>query len=263
MDEPTYDNIDAFFKTGFAQTHNLALEYGKEKVSWRFSGSFFDQDGVVPNNAYQRINLRLSNATKIGKYLELVPAVSYIRTTHLRPRRGAGGYLLNLLTWPANNDVSKYEGPNGEKLGVFNTVDPQGETDNPLWNANNNESYDATDRLMATMGVNVNLAKWWTVNGRFGYDTYETNGYGFYHPQSFVITANTRGQQDNYTRKYAGYNHTITTTARHSIGKFNGRLMVGTMYQDYEQQMWAVVGNQVIDVNKRDSNNTNPITRVR
>jgi TonB-linked SusC/RagA family outer membrane protein len=263
MDEPTYDNIDAFFKTGFAQTHNVALEYGKEKVSWRFSGSFFDQEGVVPNNEYQRVNLRLSNSTKIGTRLELVPAVSYIRTTHQRPRRGEGGYLLNLLTWPSDNDVSQFEGPNGEKLGVFNSVDPQGETDNPMWNAKNNESYDATDRLMATLGVNVNLAKWWTVNGRFGYDTYETEGYGFYHPQSFVITANTRGQQDNYTRKYAGYNHTITTTARHSIGKFNGRLMVGTMYQDYEQQMWAVTGNQVIDVKKRDSNNTNPVTRVR
>lgn len=263
MDEPTYDNIDAFFKTGFAQTHNVSLEYGKEKVSWRFSGSFFDQDGVVPNNAYQRVNLRLSNATKIGTRLELVPALSYIRTNHQRPRRGEGGYLLNLLTWPSDNDVSKYEGPNGEKLGIFNSVDPQGETDNPMWNAYNNESYDQTDRLMATLGVNINLAKWWTLNGRFGYDTYETEGYGFYHPQSFVITANTRGQQDNYTRKYAGYNHTITTTARHSIGKFNGRLMVGTMYQDYEQQMWAVTGNQVIDVNKRDSNNTNPITRVR
>jgi len=262
-DEPTYDNVESFFKTGFAQTHNLSAELGKKNVSWRFSGSFFDQTGVVPNNDYKRINLRLSNATKIGKHLEIIPSLSYVRTEHLRPRRGAGGYLLNLLTWPADNDIRNYAGPNGEKQGIFNTVDPQGETDNPLWNANFNESLDITDRYLATLGVNVNLTKWWTVNGRFGYDTYETDGWGFYHPQSSTITASTRGQQDNYTRKYEGYNHTITTTAKHSIGDFNGRLMVGTMYQDYEQQMWSVLGSRVVDVNKRDSNNTDPITRVR
>jgi TonB-linked SusC/RagA family outer membrane protein len=262
-DEITYDNIDAFFKTGFAQTHNVSAEYGKKNVSWRFSGSFFGQDGVVPNNIYNRTNLRISNATKIGKNLEIVPSLTYVRTEHNRPRRGAGGYLLNLLTWPANNDIRNYQGPNGEKIGVFNSVDPQGETDNPIWNAIYNESNDKTDRFMGTLGVNLNLAKWWTVNGRFGYDTYTTEGWGFYHPQSFTITAATRGQQDNYTRKYNGYNHTITTTARHSIGKFNGRLMLGTMYQDYEQQMWAVVGNRVVDVNKRDSSNTDPVTRVR
>ncbi|HSK12031.1 MAG TPA: SusC/RagA family TonB-linked outer membrane protein, partial [Phnomibacter sp.] len=263
VDEVTYNNLENFFQTGFAQTHNLSAEFGKKNVSWRFSGSFFDQEGVVPNNEYQRTNLRISNATKIGKMLEIVPAVTYINTTHLRPRRSAGGYLLNLLTWPANNDIRNYRGPNGEKVGIFNTVDPQGETDNPLWNANFNESYDKTERLMGTLGINLNLKDWWQVNGRFGYDTYTTDGWAFYHPQSFVISAATRGQQDNYTRKYFGYNHTITTTARHSIGKFNGRLMVGTMYQDYEQQMWAVTGNQVVDVNKRDSSNTNPITRIR
>jgi TonB-linked SusC/RagA family outer membrane protein len=262
-DEPTYDNVGAFFKTGFAQTHNLSAELGKKNVSWRFSGSFFDQTGVVPNNDYKRVNLRLSNATKIGKHLEIVPALSYIRTEHKRPRRGAGGYLLNLLTWPADNDIRNYAGPNGEKQGIFNTVDPQGETDNPLWNANFNESLDVTDRYMATLGVNLNLAKWWTVNGRFGYDTYETEGFGFYHPQSSTIAAATKGQLDNYTRKYNGYNHTITTTAKKSLGDFNGRLMVGTMYQDYEQQMWSVFGSQVVDINKRDSNNTAPITRVR
>lgn len=262
-DEVTYDNVENFFETAFAQTHNLSAEYGKKNVSWRFSGSFFDQDGVVPNNRFQRTNLRISNATKIGKSLEIVPSLTYIRSTHTRPRRGAGGYLLNLLTWPSNNDVRNFQGPSGEKLGVFNSVDPQGETDNPLWNAYNNESYDKTDRFMATLGVNLNLTKWWTVNGRFGYDTYNTDGWAFYHPQSFVITAATRGQQDNYNRKYFGYNHTVTTTAKHSIGKFNGRLMLGTMYQDYEQQMIALVGNQVVDLNKRDTNNTNPITRVR
>lgn len=262
-EEPTYDNVGNFFRTGFAQTHNLSAEYGKKNYSFRFSGSFFDQEGVVPNNKFTRTNLRISNTTKIGKYVDIQPSLTYIKTEHKRPRRGAGGYLLNLLTWPANNDVRDYQGPDGQKLGLFNQANPEGETDNPLWNAMNNEALDVTDRWMATLGININPTKWWSINGRFGYDTYQTTGWSFYHPQSFVIAAGLRGQLDNFTRKYNGYNHTITTTARHSIGKFNGRLMLGTMWQDYETQMYAIFGNNLADVKRRDSANTDPITRFR
>lgn len=258
--EPVYDNIGNFFKTGFAQTHNLSAEYGRKNMSWRFSGSYFDQDGVVPNNKYQRTNLRISNTTKIGKYVEVSPAVSYIRSTHLRPRRSTGGYLLNLMVWPTNNDVRKYQNEDGSKIGVF-AADPQGETDNPLWNAYNNESRDETDRYLYTLGVNIKPTKWLSVNGRFGYDTYKTTGWSFYHPQSFVVAANLRGEQDNYWRNYKGYNHTITATATHKYKKFNGRLMAGTMWQDYKTEMFAVVGNQIIDVKRRDSANTAPSTR--
>ncbi len=262
-DDPSFDNVGNFFKAAFAQTHNVSAEYGKKNYSFRLSGSFFDQDGVVPNNKFTRTNIRISNTTKIGKYVDIQPSLTYIRSEHKRPRRGAGGYLLNLLTWPTNNDIRDYQGPDGQKLGVFNQANPEGETDNPLWNAINNESKDVTDRMMATLGININPTKWWSINGRFGYDTYNTVGWSFYHPQSFVIARGLRGQLDNFTRKYHGYNHTITSTARHSIGKFNGRLMVGTMWQDYETQMYSIFGNNLADVKRRDSSNTDPITRFR
>jgi hypothetical protein len=69
-DSAIYDNVKNFFQRGLSQTHNISLEYGKKKTSWRFSGSAFMQDGVVPNNTFNRYNLRLSNTTKIGKYID-------------------------------------------------------------------------------------------------------------------------------------------------------------------------------------------------
>ncbi len=265
-------NLNSFFRTAFAQTHNLSLDYGKKNWSFRVSGSLFDQTGTIPNNAFKRYNIRATGNMKFGSKIELLPSISYTRSQTVRPIRGNGlspsatttpsGYLINLLVWPGELDIRKYKDPNGDKLLVFAT-DPLSEIDNPIWNAENNDSRDQTDRYTATMGINITPTKWWTINGRFGYDTYKTYGSIFTDPKSFFTSASLRGSQDNYYRNYTGYNHTITTTFKKSIGKFNGRLMVGTMWQDYETQQYSVTGNGVKDKNNRDSSNTDPQTRRR
>ncbi|MEO7446509.1 MAG: SusC/RagA family TonB-linked outer membrane protein [Ferruginibacter sp.] len=260
--EQLYDNINHFFQTGFSQTHNLALEYGKKDVSFRFSGSLFDQQAAIPTNTYKRYNFRLSNTTKIGKYIDIMPSISYINTKNDKPLRGASGYLLNLLAWPSNDDIRDFQSPDGLKKILFNS-NPNADLDNPFYNVYRNRSSDNTDRLLATFGIDINPVNWLTLAGRFGYDTYKTVGYTQYDSMSYFLNRSQKGQQDNYYRNYYGYNHTITATAKKTLGKFNGRLMVGNMWQDYEFQQWAVVGNNLKDYNNKDSNNTDPATRIR
>lgn len=257
-----YRQIDEFFRTGISQTHNLSADYGKKNYSFRFSGSFNDIKGVVPFNDYKRYNLRLANTTNIGKMITLQPSVSYINTVFNRPIRGANSYLLNLLRWPTELDLKNIEDANGNKLTVY-AADPLLEIDNPLWNAKNVKAGDVTDRFIFTLGININPAKWVSLQGRFGYDTYKLEGFRFIHPQSFLTTAAQGGQLDNYYRKYAGYNHTINATFKKSIGKFNGRLMAGNMWQDYNTRMFAVYGTRLMDRNRTDSSNTDPATRLR
>jgi len=257
-----YDNTNNFFRTGFGQTHNVAAEYGKENYSFRFSGSFFDQQSPVPANTYRRYNLRISNTTKIGKYIEIIPAISYIQSENEKPLRGASGYLLNLLAWPSNDDVRIYEDSNGLKKALY-AANPNAELDNPFYNVYNNRSGDQTDRIIATFGININPFKWLSVAGRFGYDTYHTDGYTRYDSMSFYLTRAQKGAQDNYYRDYYGYNHTITATARKKVGDFSGRLMIGNMWQDYETQMYAVYGTNLKSMTSTDSNNTDPATRTR
>jgi hypothetical protein len=171
-DSAIYDNVKNFFQRGLSQTHNISLEYGKKKTSWRFSGSAFMQDGVVPNNTFNRYNLRLSNTTKIGKYIDVSPAISYINSNNQKPLRGAGGYLLNLMLWPMDNNITNFVDSNAIKIKMGNN-----EFDNPLFSANNNRSYDKTDRVLTTLGININPTSWLTISGRFGYDYYRSTGY--------------------------------------------------------------------------------------
>ncbi|MCY7309137.1 MAG: SusC/RagA family TonB-linked outer membrane protein [Chitinophagaceae bacterium] len=245
-----FDNKKYFFQTGTSQTHNLGVDFGIKESKFRLSGSLFDQEGVVPNNDFRRYNFRISNTTKLfNNKLELTPSFAYIKTVNNKVLRGGGGYLLSLLIWPETNDIRKFENDQtGDKADLFDNVSTNGEFDNPLWNVNNNFAKDETDRKTYSLGVNINPWKWLSVAGRFGYDTYNQNGFLFFNPQSFYVTAGSGGTLDNYLRKYTGYNHTITATAKKQIGKnLNIRVMGGTMWQDYKTEMFATYGTNLVD----------------
>jgi TonB-linked SusC/RagA family outer membrane protein len=241
-----YNNIKNFFRTGFAMTHNLAADFGYKNIGFRFTGSYFDQKGVVPTNDYKKLNLRLTNTTKIGKWLEFTPSFQYINSTTEKALRSAGGYLLGLYVWPVDNDIRKYENPDGSKITVYAT-DPYAETDNPLYNVHKNHSQDKQKRYIISGGLNIMPFSWLTISGRFGYDVYNTRGYTFYHPLSTLTSRTQLGATDNYWRRYHGYNHTINVMAKQNIGKFSVRGMVGTMWQDYKTEMFAIYGTNLVD----------------
>ncbi len=243
---PVFNNIDAFFRTGFSQTHNLSADLGFKNVGFKITGSYFDQKGVIPENKYRKYNVRISNSTKIGKKIEITPSFQYINSSNDKPLRSAGGYLLSLYAWPSFNDISTFADANGDKTSIFST-DPYSELDNPLYSVYRNHSQDKTQRYIFSGGININPWKWLSIAGRFGYDTYDQTGYTLYHPLSNLSNRTALGSLDNYFLKYTGYNHTITATATKKVGKFSARLMVGNMWQDYETKIFAVNGTGLAD----------------
>jgi len=257
-----YDNLHNFYQTGFSQTHNLGLEFGGKNSGYRFSGQYFDDHGVIPHNTYTKYNFKLSNNTKIGKYIDFAPSISYINADNVKPLKGANSYLLDLYMWPSVDNMRDYQDALGNKNLVYGTTQ-NGDYDNPLWSAKNNQSGDLTNRWIATMSINIRPFPWLTLAGRFGYETYKTDGYLFTHPESYYLSAGTGGTLDNYYRTYKGYNHTITATANKKFGDFTTRLMVGTMWQDYETQQYGITGSHLIDSTSKDSSNTLPSSRVR
>lgn len=259
-----YDNVNAFFKTALSQTHNIGADFGVKQSIFRFSATYQKQDGVVPNNDQERINLSLRNTTKIGKYIEITPSIAYTRTNTNKVLRGGGGYMLSLFQFPNTFDIKNASDGGGNKIPLL-AQNVGADVDNPLWNTQNNKGRDQTDRIFTTLGININPTPWLSIMGRFGYDYYTTIGSQNFHPQSlnaFVSTA-LRGSQDNFWRTYKGYNHTINATAKKQFGKFSTRVMAGTMWQDYRTEMFAITGNNIADPSRTDSNNTDPNTRIR
>ena len=256
-----FDNVRNFFQTGFTQTHNLSLDFGVKNSSFRISGSIVDQDGIIPNNKYQKQNLRITTSTKILKWLSITPSITYTFTKNNKVLRGANAFMLNLLAWPAHNDIRNYLNEDGLKLPLYAT-NPNSDIDNPFYSVYKNPGQDETKRLSSSLGVDITPTDWLTLNGRFGFDTYQTDGFQMYDSMSYYLTRAQKGQLRNYTTKYIGYNHTITATARKKFGAFTTRLMVGTMWQDYERRLWSVTGTNLSSMTRTDSANTDPSTRT-
>lgn len=264
-----FDNLHHFFQTGFSQTHNLSAGFGTQNVAFRVSGQFFDDKGVVPFNTYKRYNLKITNTTKIGKYISITPSIAYTYADNLRPLKssasasGAGGYMQELYAWPTNNDIRNSQDSAGNKLYTFSQTNRNSDYDNPLWSAQYVKAGDKLKRLVSTLGIDINPFSWLSIAGRFGYDTYKDNGYQFIHPESFQLASAIGGSLDNYYRTYSGYNHTITATLRKKVGNFSTRLLMGTMWQDLETKQFAIYGTNLIDSVRTDSNNTALNTRKR
>jgi TonB-linked SusC/RagA family outer membrane protein len=242
-----FDNKKSFFRTGISQTHNLGVDFGFKESKFRFSSSYLTQQGVIPTNDYKRINVRLANTTKINKYIDFSPSIAFTRTENNKVLRSAGGFLLALLSWPTTNNIVASQGDNATKSPLF-ALNPNSEFDNPFFSVLANKNKETTNRINASLGVNIHPFTWLDISGRFGYEKYKTDGYLRYHPLSYYVPGNLGGIQDNFYRKYNGYNHTITASAKKTLAKnYNFRLMGGTMWQDYETEMYAVSGNNIVD----------------
>ncbi len=252
-DIPIYDNIGNFFNNSAGTTHNLSADFGTVKSSYRASGSFYDQTGVVPNTRLTRTNLRLTNTTKITKNLEVTPSIAYSNSINDKAMKGAGGYLLNLFMWPVTDNAVNYLLPNGNKRYLIannNAADDAflgtvAETDNPFFAVNRNESQDKTDNYTANLSINYNPLKWLSIAGRFGYNYYETSGFQYRDPESASQSSMAnKGQLDNYWVKAGNYNHTITATAKKTFGKFNARVTVGTRWAQTKSERFGISGTQ-------------------
>ena len=266
-----YDNVGNFFRTAFGMTHNLGIDFGTAKSSYRVSGSIYDQSGVVPNTRLQRVNLRVTNSTKIGKYIDISPSIAYSNSKNDKAMKGAGGYLLNLFLWPATDDAQNYLLPNGHKRYLIannNVADNAGlgtisETDNPFFAANRNVSKDKTNNYEANLAININPTKWLTISGRFGYNAYDIEGFQFRDPESASQSSiANKGQLDNYWIKAQNYNHTITATAKKTFGKFNTRLTAGTRWSQTDVKNYGISGT-FDSTRSFDSSSTGVNTRTR
>lgn len=252
-----YDNIGNFFQTGFANSQNISADWGTKNVGFRLSGSYFDNSGIIPNNYYKRYNVKLANTLRFfDNKLVIRPTVSFINSTNRKPMRGSNGYLLSLFAWPITDNAEDYQDQYGNKRLLYASTPNAELEDNPFFSAYRNYGKDKTNRWMSTLGVDYNPTDWLAIAGRFGYDTYNQDGFNLTDPQSSSVSTTYGGQLSNYYLTYKGYNHTITATAKKKVGKFSGRVMVGTMWQNYQTTEYALYGNKLLDASNTMSHST-------
>lgn len=256
---PVFDNPRAFFRDAFTQRHNLTFDGGSEKLTYRASSSYTNAQGTIPNTGSQILNLSLNLTSTISSKLEITPSLQYTNNKIQKQVAGTLGYLVNLLTWPANDDVTNYLNVDGSRRRIV--TEASGELDNPLFNVNRNQASDQTNRTIGRLGVKFDPTSWLNITGRIGTDLVATSGNNFIHPETNEGIGR-RGAIENYNQNSRILTSNVLAMVRKSFNdKVKLSLLVGGDLYDSREQTTATYGENLYIADYNSSNNTDPISR--
>lgn len=253
-----YDNIQEFFQDGFAQKHNLSVEGGSEKLTYRWSNEYSANDGVIPITWYKRFSSRLTGSVAVSPILKVTSTFNYMNIDNRKAYKGANSPLMEISRFSSAYDVNYWQDPTGNRvLHVGNIYD---EFDNPLWDQNKNPDQDKTNRLIANTNVQLTPNKWLTITGIGGIDYSTTTGMQVFHAQSYrgsgSASAPTGGRIVTYDNIARILNGSLTAVARHKFGNFNNTYIVGGTISDNISNTPSQMGTNMYDPNFYSINNT-------
>jgi TonB-linked SusC/RagA family outer membrane protein len=254
-----FNNVDNFFRTGTGQNHNLAIEGGTDKITYRWSNGYRNTQGVIPGTSLRNFTTGLTGSARIRKNMKIETRFNYNNSVNNKIIRGEEGVLLNLLSWPANEDILAYETPEGARRRLFDNVNIA-EADNPLFSLNKNLNQDKVSRFRGSVTLTYDPTKWLTIRGIYGGDRFTQTGVLVAHPESnFGFIA--RGSIEGYTLINRLDDFNATARARAKIGKLGGSLTLGSQTIMRYTDVFSSVGEQFFDPGFYSINNTLPTTR--
>jgi ferric enterobactin receptor len=255
-----YDNPNAFFRTGITQQHNLSFEGGTKDATFRLSTGYLKQAGVIPSSGFTRLSLRLSSFARISPRININSSVTYVSTRNDKVTRGLGSYMLTLLQWPADDDVTRYLLPNGSRKTLLPSSGYANEYDNPFWDVNKNDGEDKTDRFTGNVTFNWDMAKWLSISNTTGIDAYTTQGYNVVHPQS-RYGVSVGGYYSAYVQNTRNISNVSRMTLKKNFGIFTNTLTAGFAVDLFRTKIDALKGERFAEPDISSINNTEPTTR--
>ncbi|MDZ7936314.1 MAG: SusC/RagA family TonB-linked outer membrane protein [Emticicia sp.] len=252
-----YNNLDSFYQTGKTQIHNLGIAGGTDAVRYRFSTTYTNQGGVVPTTNYERLSMMLRGDADISPKLDISTSFQFLKSTNVKPIRGGGGFYTGLLAWPANDDITNYQNPDGTRRRLLAET---AELDNPLFSLNRNVNQDRTTRTIGRFELNYKPTKWLKFTGRFGPEFYSTLGNLFINPQSNLGLTG-KGTIDNYVENGQLLTANLLGSVNKTFGKFTLSTQVGGDIFDNRYEVNASFGQNLYLSDFNSINNTDPLTQ--
>ena len=238
-DTPIYDNIGDFFQNSGAWDTNLSISGGSKNGNFFLSGSFYDQDGIIPTTGYTKTTFRFNGEQKF-KMFTFGANVAYsqartdktITSAALYGSSGSGT-MSSLYTWSPTDDMTHYKNEDGSRYRMFGErLDVVDEKDNPYWILNNNKMKDNTERFTGNFSVKADITDWWWISYRMGMDSYTTENTNQIGAGGVYKEAWQKGMLSENSLRYQYLSTNLMTNFNKQFGDFNLNLMLGTSTDD-------------------------------
>ncbi len=113
-----------FQNTGLMQNHNIIVSGGGDKASFLASGTLLDQQGLVLNNSFRKVDLRLNGDIQISKKIKFTSDIFYTRATNKVPAGMAPTQIIQRGITMARNFPGKFEEGRYGDAGQSNSINP-------------------------------------------------------------------------------------------------------------------------------------------
>jgi len=264
-----YNNLGNLLQTGMTQSHNLGVEGGNDRLTYRFSSNYIYGNGIVPGADFKKINIGGAGTVKTGRLFELSSTFNYANTKTNKNFRQAGNALLESLLWPQNDDMRIFLNPDGSRrilnptpASANNPFLYYGEGDDPYFSIAKNKNCSNTNRVYGSVAITLNPFPWLSLTNRTGADVYSDVGAILFHPESSLGNAyKTNGSLQTYTDNFRLLNNVFLATLKKSMNKFNSSLLLGSSVEDTRDEVNSFSGQQFYLSSFNSINNTDPLTR--
>jgi len=228
------DNIRSFFNTGKTWENNLSLGGGNEKSSYFVSLNTLQNDGVVPNNFYNKYSIRFNGSTQLNNNFYSQININYLNLQSRTDAQGQalGGVWENILQTPRDIPIWELKDLKNPYNSYFNK-DANGNnrygyyggyTDNPYFLADAFDNRNRVDRVLGN--VNIGYRKG-------GFDIFNRVGGDIVGDQVFIKTPKyTATPWDAF---YAGNNK--TSAGGYYQGSTNSQNLYNDLIANYTKQL--------------------------
>lgn len=225
-----FDPRKDFLRTGTLINTNLSIAQSTEKGDFYLSAGQSKQNSIVPNQGFNKANVRLNVTNKLTEKLTVGINVGYTRSWGDLASLGQSGSnpFFALFGMPVSWNLKGYgyETPGGKQINFRG-----GAFDNPLWTVNKNFNNTQTDRLTGAVNASYKATDWLDFTYRLGNDYYNDDSKSFFD-------IGTGGNPNGALTNTHTFRQELTSTFLININKklsddFN---FSATLGQDYNQR---------------------------
>lgn len=175
------DWYDVILRDAFQQNHNVSISGGSDKTIYFFNVGYLEEEGIVLNNDFKRLSIRLNQEYNISKYIKFGIQTSYSNNVNQNAfgninidAYGNLGSVYNNAYRAAPIIPSRVDGRYGNTSAYQNVG-------NPLLDINNNDIKVNENRLQGTGYLEVMPSSWVRLRSSLGGDWRNSLHRGYFY----------------------------------------------------------------------------------
>ncbi|MGC4021296.1 MAG: TonB-dependent receptor [Cyclobacteriaceae bacterium] len=249
------DWYKTILRNALEQNHNVSISGGSDKSSFLLNAGYMYDQGIVLDNDFKRVTLRLNSDYTLSDYVKVGLQSSYANSIN------QNGFN-NIDIDPNGNVGSVYNdayraAPTVPNMvnGLYGNTSVYQNIGNPLLDLNNNSVKVSNNRLQGATYVDVKPVNWLTIRSQFGAD-WQNSLNRLYQYQFSATDGKTfilpNGQQFNTLSDLSVKNtqsfrwvFNNTATISQKIGNHDFTFLIGATAEKYYQQWFSAYRNSV------------------